>query len=63
MSNISETMQEINRASNIKTMSSREIAKLTGKEHKHVLRDIENILKDAEIDQSKFGHIYLDKNL
>ncbi|KJZ82502.1 Anti-repressor protein [Candidatus Liberibacter solanacearum] len=61
MSNISETMQEINRASNIKTMSSREIAKLTGKEHKHVLRDIENILKDAEIDQSKFGHIYLDK--
>ncbi len=38
-------------------ISSREIAELTGKEHRNVKRDIENALgKDA----LKFEHIYLD---
>lgn len=42
------------------TMTSKEIADLTGKEHRHVKRDIENMLKTLEKDVSSFGHIYLD---
>lgn len=42
------------------TMSSREIAELTGKQHQHVRRDIERMLEELEEDPSKFGHIYLD---
>lgn len=42
------------------TMSSREIAELTGKQHYHVKRDIEVMLKDLEVDASKFGCIYRD---
>lgn len=42
------------------TMSSREIAELTGKEHKHVKRDIKKMLLDLDLDESKFGRIYLD---
>lgn len=38
----------------ILTMTSREIAELTGKEHKHVLRDIEVML--AELDLNKEGY-------
>ncbi|WP_169718928.1 Rha family transcriptional regulator [Pantoea rodasii] len=41
-------------------MTSREIAVLTGKEHFHVKRDIENMLIDLGEDASKFGCIYLD---
>ena len=37
------------------TMSSLEIAKLTGKEHFHVLRDIRTMLEELEIEPSKFG--------
>jgi phage regulator Rha-like protein len=43
----------------ITTMSSVEIAKLTNKNHAHVLRDIRNILEEAGIGQSKFGGSYL----
>jgi phage regulator Rha-like protein len=43
------------------TMSSREIAKLTGKEHFHVKRDIEKLLKELSEDASKFGCIYTDR--
>lgn len=42
------------------TMSSREIAELTGKQHQHVRRDIENMLLALEIDPSTFGRIYKD---
>ena len=46
--------------SNTLTMSSREIAELTGKQHPHVKRDIEKMLKELEKDASSFGRIYLD---
>lgn len=41
-------------------MSSREIAELTGKEHRNVKRDIEKMLADLSEDALKFEHIYLD---
>lgn len=42
------------------TMSSREIAELTGKQHQHVKRDIEKMLEELQEDASKFGRIYFD---
>ncbi len=42
------------------TMSSREIAELTGKKHFHVKRDIERMGVELEIDASIFGCTYLD---
>lgn len=42
------------------TMTSREIAELTGKNHFDVTRDIEKVLFQAEIDTSKFAAIYKD---
>lgn len=42
------------------TMSSREIAELTGKEHKNVKRDIENMLSDLGKDALSFERIYID---
>ena len=39
---------------NIQTMSSKEIAELTGKRHDHILRDIKNIL--SELDSPKMGN-------
>lgn len=43
------------------TMSSREIAELTGKEHFHVKRDCEVMFAELELDVSKFGGIYFDQ--
>lgn len=40
-----------------KRMSTREIAELTGKEHKHVLRDVRNLIEQGAIDRSNFGPI------
>lgn len=42
------------------TMSSREIANLTGKAHRDVTRDIENILGQADIDVRRFARTYKD---
>jgi len=42
------------------TMSSREIAKLTGKAHKHVLSDVRSILKELEIDWADCSAQYQD---
>lgn len=45
---------------NIKTMSSREIAELTGKEHRNVKRDCEVMFSELNLDALSFEHIYLD---
>ncbi|WP_417536315.1 Rha family transcriptional regulator [Methylophaga sp.] len=42
------------------TMSSREIAELTCKEHKNVTRDIRVMLDELNLDALKFEHIYSD---
>ena len=50
----------IQKSVNELTMSSREISTLTGKKHYNVMRDIELLAEQLEIDVSKFAHIYLD---
>lgn len=42
------------------TMSSREIAELTGKEHKNVMRDIRNMLDSLKKDRLSFERTYKD---
>ncbi|WP_230376044.1 phage antirepressor KilAC domain-containing protein [Pseudomonas fulva] len=44
----------------VRVMSSREIAELTGKHHFHVKRDIERMLAELGEDPSTFGCTYLD---
>lgn len=45
---------------NIVTMSSREIADLTGKEHKNVLADVRKMLEELKIDSAEFSAQYRD---
>lgn len=47
-------------ANNELTMSSREIAEATGKQHQHVKRDIQRMFAELDIDASTFGHTYID---
>ena len=47
-------------SSNVLTMSSLEIADLTGKQHKDVIRDIRNMLNQLEIQSAQFGADYKD---
>ncbi len=47
-------------AAGVQTMSSREIATLTGKQHQHVRRDIEAMAEGLKTDPSIFGRIYRD---
>lgn len=42
------------------TMTSREIAEVTGKRLYHVNRDIVGMLNELNLDKSKFGSIYFD---
>ena len=53
-------MHEPTSVTTSQTMSSREIAELTNKEHKHVKRDCEVMFAELELDASRFGHIYFD---
>lgn len=46
--------------STVQTMSSKEIADLTGKEHKHVLADIRNMFEQLRIDSAEFSAQYKD---
>ena len=47
-------------SSNVLTMSSLEIADLTGKQHKDVIRDIRNMLNQLEIHSAQFCAQYKD---
>ena len=47
---------------NVKTMSSLEIAKMTGKRHSDVLETIRNVLIEADIDSATFSAEYKDKS-
>ena len=53
-------MNTIVAPSNTVTMSSREIAELTGKQHQHVVRDLKRMLIDLGFNASTFGRIYHD---
>lgn len=53
-------MNDLTLTGNTVTMTSREIAELTVKQHQHVKRDIESMLKDLGKDPSSFGRIYRD---
>ncbi|WP_156098320.1 Rha family transcriptional regulator [Prevotella amnii] len=47
-------MYEINKFDNKNNITSLEIAEITGKQHQHVLRDIDSILRQG-VDASNFG--------
>jgi phage regulator Rha-like protein len=53
-------MATLNTTNATLTMSSREIAELTGKRHPDVKRDIERMLGELTGDVSSFAHIYYD---
>jgi phage regulator Rha-like protein len=52
--------QLINLQNKVLTMSSREIAELTNKEHRNVKRDIKNMLEQLNISVLSFEQTYKD---
>lgn len=50
--------KELSATTKNQTMSSLEIAKLTGKPHNDVLKDIRRILEEVEIDAGLFSQVY-----
>ena len=53
-------MNIVNFGAEVRTMTSREIAEITGKEHFHVMRDIRSMLLELQLDESNFGCTYQD---
>ena len=45
------------------SMTSLEIAELTGKEHKNVLADIRNMLEELQLSPPEFSGVYKDQQL
>jgi phage regulator Rha-like protein len=54
-------MNDLIKIDQTETISSIEIAELTGKQHTHVMRAIEKTLTEAEVSASIFGGTYKDK--
>lgn len=54
------TNELLSNTANNATMSSREIAELTGKQHKNVVRDIRSMLGQLDKDTLSFERIYFD---
>ena len=53
-------MQVMNFGAKMQTMTSREIAEITGKRHKHVLTDIRKMLSELGITAADFATQYKD---
>lgn len=54
------TTAKLSAPSAVSAISSNDIAKMTGKNHADVMRDIRRTFEDANIDQSKFASIFKD---
>ncbi len=56
-------MHTLINATTTQTMSSREIAELTGKRHDHVMADIRKMLADLSLHAPEFSGVYKDQQL
>ena len=53
-------MNIVNFGAEVSTMSSREIAELTGKQHNNVMADIRKMLEDLDLSSPDFSGQYKD---